>query len=124
MEFEPWLNWWWLVGLPTLVAVSRVGSRLLRSPGTPSIMARLWRRLLTLGDLLVENQRLTAKIAVQDALIETLLHDLARASGIASSPGSSAMNPSIQHPSHQPTPPLAATSTSTTTSETVEEWAL
>lgn len=123
MELERWLNWWWLVGGPILVAAVRAVLRSFRDPATRSTTGGMWARLVTISDRELDNERLRQRVKAQDALIETLLTDLARASGIASSPGSRAITESPPMSSTR-TPLSGATLTNTTASERDEEWTL
>ena len=119
-EVHSWLSWWWLVGGPILVAGARAVLRCFRDPATRSTTGGVWTRLVTVSDRELDNERLRQRLKAQDALIEALLHDLARASGIASSPGSQAI-PESRPMSSAPTPLSGATSMNTTASESDEE---
>lgn len=87
MEFQEWLNWWSIAGTSLVTGAARFAWRRARSPGVPGLALRCWRRLLTLKDLAVENQRLQARLAASLEVNKALLGDLERLSSTVQSRG-------------------------------------
>lgn len=81
-----WLNEWSIGGLGLLATARFIWSQL-RPPDErrPFWLLRLWDWLFTIADREIENQQLRSQLRRRDALIDSLLADRERASGIASS---------------------------------------
>ena len=102
-----------IAGLSGGTAALRFVWRVWKQPGTPSLIARIWRWSLTTRDCEMDKQRMGAQLAARDKLIADLQHDLDRAVGIDSSRES--REAESHHPqSNAPTTPLQRRSTDTT----------